>query len=300
MDLITKAHDPRATTGIVFDDQHEIDTVFFFDGIATLAQIKASPLVLLPVVVDLNAPLTGANSPDTGLPVEQQRHSFVGIPTATHNLALYLPVADRAIPLGPKNSPDWPYVTFRQQLDRASTLDLLEHWLRVFEAFAIPKRAREGDQVRLAWLTAGWGAPIDDNKTKAGLARSDNMMKGTYACLKYGAYYSQDCVRGTIRNALISNIDPAHQYEEYLRKIEDIRWGHAPDFVALPGEAGRPQMEVIRSDRLEYLFDSVFTFNRQILNDEHARRAWNLDAFAESLVSNRLADLLAEWKRIPV
>lgn len=299
LDLISKSHDPEAITGLIFDDQHDVDTVFFFDNVATLAQIKASPLILLPVVVDLTAPLTSGTSEETGLPIERASHTFTDLPTASSDLALYISLTKKTIPLGPKSGLNWPYDTFRAGFSLETAMDILSNWLTIYRSFEIPKQGRTGETIKTAWLTSGWGSPIDDNKTKAGLARSDNMMKGTYACLKYGAYYVQECARRTVRTALIANIDPAHQYLEYLQKLEDIRWGHNADFTRLDPETPTdPPREIIDSANLTYLFDSVFTFNRQILNDPSVRDAWNLEEFIAKLGSGALDKLLADWQQL--
>jgi hypothetical protein len=297
LDLLTKTHDPGALTALVTDDQFDVDAVFFFSGIATLAQIKASPLILLPLVAELPTRLTAGQDPDTGLPMERANHTFTDLTTATTDLHLYISLTDSKIPIGPKVGEDFPYTSFRAALNEEIVLQLLENWLNIYRAFIIPKVQRQGIEKTRAYLTAGWGAPIDDNKTKAGLARSDNMMKGTYACLKYGAYYVQECARGTLRASLVANIDPAHQYQEYLQKLEDIRWGHDPNFETLPPESpGAPVRKVIDSDKLTYLFDSVFTFNRQVLNDPKMREAWDLSIFAGKLFGGELDAFLSEWR----
>ena len=292
IDLISKAHNPAAVSGLVVDDQHDVDSVFIFDGIAILAQIKASPLVLFPIVVRLEEPLTNETSPDTGLPLQRANHTFVSIPTADRDLEMYFALDDATINLGPKTGDNFPYETLRRQLNVEVAVNILSNWVRIYRSFEIPKVLREGDDVKRAYLTSGWGDPIDDNKTKAGLARSDNMMKGTYACLKYGAYYGQECVRGTVKAALIANIDPAHQYAEYLQKLEDIRWGHDRNFVPVPERSAF----FIDGNNLTYLFDSVFTFNRQILNDPKTKQAWNLELFADKLINRSLDELLDEWR----
>lgn len=120
------------------------------------------------------------------------------------------------------------------------------------------------------------------------------MMKGTYASLKYGAYYVQECERRVLRTVLISNIDPAHQYADYLEKLEDIRWGHQQDFRPETAKEGE-KFYSISSDRLSYLFDSVFTFNRQIMNDPLLAEAWNLSKFVERLSSGELTTFLDKW-----
>ena len=295
LDLLSKAHDPKALSGLVIDDQHDVDSVFILSGFLLLAQIKASPLVLLPAVVILPEPLTQGVSEDTGLPLPRANHTFLEIPTAGHELALYFSLDDSTLNLGPKTGINFPYESFRKQLTIDITLKILNNWLLIYRSFAIPKVEREDDDVKRAYLTSGWGAPIDDNKTKAGLARSDNMMKGTYACLKYGAYYGQECIRGTVKAALVSNIDPAHQYAEYLQKLEDIRWGHDKDFSEVEGEEPR---YIIDADKLAYLFDTVFTFNRQILNDQNIREAWSLSEFAEKLAAGELDAILDEWREV--
>ena len=121
------------------------------------------------------------------------------------------------------------------------------------------------------------------------------MMKGTYACLKYGAYYTNPCERHTMRAALVANIDPAHQYEEYLQRLEDIRWGHHRDFRPVDPTADVVQY-VVQEDKLTWLFDSVFTFNRRILNDEKLAAAWDLNRFATRLCAGDLDDLLRSWE----
>jgi hypothetical protein len=298
IDLLTTAHDPGALSGLVFDDQHDVDAIFFFSGIGVLAQIKASPLVAYPAVIELPERLTSGASAETGLPTSTPKHTFVDLATAGHSIGLYLPLTDKILGLGSKLNPQWPYAYFRERLTLDVVVELLESWFLIFRSFEIPKVLRDGEDIRRAWLTSGWGAPIDDNKTKAGLARSDNMMKGTYACLKYGAHYVLECQRRTLRTALISNIDPAHQYAEYLEKIQDVRWGHAVDFTLLR-EADSPSREIISSDRLAYLFDSVYTFNRQIVNDVTTAKVWNLDSFADKLIRGELGGLLTEWRTTP-
>lgn len=299
LDLLSKAHDPNARSGLVIDDQHDVDSVFFLSTFALLAQIKASPLLLLPAAIVLTDPLTQGVSEDTGLPLPRANHTFIEMPAAAHDLALYFSLDDTTINLGPKTGVDFPYESFRTQLTVPTTFKVLNNWLTIYRAFETPKTARTGDAVKQAYLTSGWGAPIDDNKTKAGLARSDNMMKGTYACLKYGAYYGQECMKGTVKAALVSNIDPAHQYAEYLQKLEDIRWGHNKDFSKERGRAKGEERFIIDADKLAYLFDSVFTFNRQILNDENIGKSWSLAEFADKLTSGALDYILTEWRIIP-
>lgn len=295
LDMLTKSAFDGATTLMVFDDQHDVDSVFFFNGLGVLAQIKASPLILLPVVSKLHSPLTDGVSATTGLPEQRLDHTFTGFAAAEHELSLYFSIDDSTLPIG-KRGPDsnWPYEPLLSTLNEAAVLKIVQNWVAIYLSFEIPKRSRTSEIAKRAYLTSGWGAPIDDNKTKAGLARSDNMMKGTYASLKYGAYYVQECKRKTLRTALVANIDPVHQYAEYLEKLEDIRWGHNSDFTPST-DAGGANTYSIQASKLTYLFDSVFTFNRQVINDPDVARAWNLESFAASLLSGESAAFLRRW-----
>ena len=298
LDIIAKSTDPNAETGLVIDDQHDIDAVVISQGIMTLIQIKSSPLILLPAVVLLPQLLVEGTAEETGLPLPKPSHTFTDIIVAALEIGLYMPLTNTQIPLGKKTGNDWPYDTFRKQLNVSTTLSLLNNWFLIFRSFEIPKRNRKGDDVRRAYLTCGWGAPIDDNKAKPGLARSDNMMKGTYASLKYGAYYSTECMNRTIRAGLFANVDPVHQYEDYLAKLEDIRWGHKGDFHELKSEGSDyVAHQIIDSNKLIYLFDSVFTFNRRILNDSDTRRIWSLQSFMTNLLSGQLDNVLSTWRQ---
>lgn len=296
LDLITKSNSPDSTTLIVFDDQHDVDAAFFFEGIGVIAQIKASPLILLPVVSYLDTPLTDGVSKDTGLPVPRRDHTFTGFSTPDHELKLYFSRDNSSISIGKRGGDDWPYEPLIAELSEDDVLRIISNWIAIYLAFEVPKRQRVGDEIKLAWLTSGWGAPIDDNKTKAGLARSDNIMKGTYASLKYGAYYVQECQRKTLRTALVANIDPAHQYADYLEKLEDIRWGHNKDFTPTKSDSG--DAFTIAANKLAYLFDSVFTFNRQIMNDPKLKDAWSLEKLCSSLTSKDGIKRIKDWARI--
>jgi hypothetical protein len=295
LDLLTKSKHADAITILVFDDQHDVDAAFFFEKLGVLTQIKASPLILLPVVSFLAAPLTNGVNEQTGLPQQRKDHSFTDFASSEHDLHLYFSIDNSTIPLGRRTEEHWPYEPFVSALTEDDALKIIQNWISIYLSFEIPKRERREVDVKRAYLTSGWGAPIDDNKTKAGLARSDNMMKGTYASLKYGAYYVQECKRRSLKTALVANIDPAHQYAEYLEKLHDIRWGHSGDF--LPDE--KSNVFRIAADRLTNLFDCVFTLNRQIMNDRVLADAWGFEAFFERLMTPEGEKFLAQWREVP-
>jgi hypothetical protein len=295
LDLITKSKHADATTILVFDDQHDVDAAFFFEKLGVLTQIKASPLILLPVVSFLAAPLTGSVNAQTGLPEPRKDHSFTDFTSSEHELHLYFSIDNSTLSLGRRTEEHWPYEPFMTAFTDEQALKIIENWIAIYRSFEIPKKERREIDVKRAYLTSGWGAPIDDNKTKAGLARSDNMMKGTYASLKYGAYYVQECKRRSLKTGLVANIDPAHQYAEYLEKLHDIRWGHSVDF--LPNE--KASVFSIAADKLTNLFDCVFTLNRQIMNDPVLAQAWGFESFFKRLIADSGEAFLTKWGTVP-
>ena len=103
IDLLTRSRCPDARTLMIHDDQHDVDAVFFFNGVGVLAQIKASPLVLLPVVSTLQEELAGGSDPTNGIPTPRQCHTFTDFATAEHDLSLYFSLDDSTISIGPRD-----------------------------------------------------------------------------------------------------------------------------------------------------------------------------------------------------
>ncbi|MBI5479730.1 MAG: hypothetical protein HY906_12780 [Deltaproteobacteria bacterium] len=222
--------DPPLKYAMVTKQSHSVDAVAFSRDLAVLFEIKASPLVTLPVAADL--PRSMRKDTDAGS-IEYTLHQLVDFQHESADLYFFIPHRDTRVPLGRATDPTWPYepaTAFVAGTD--GFLDYLSAWAELFEAFAVPKTERTGRLEGVAYLTNGWGDEIDSNKTKPGLGRTDDMKKGTYQLLKYGAYYKDRCSRKALYSALLANLDPVNLWAEYLERLLDVRWARDQYVIA--------------------------------------------------------------------
>jgi hypothetical protein len=168
----------------------------------------------------------------------------------------------------------------------------MEAWGEVFLGYSVPKTQRTGREVAMGYLANGWGDYIDSNKTKAGLGRTDDIKKGTYQLLKFGAYYRDGSPNLPIRGALTANLDPLFLYAQYLEKLVDARWAPSSKFAA--SETKPDHKEILEAD-LYYLYDAVLAFNRPTVNDPTMSGCFDFDCFNVALLDGRLDSLLATW-----
>ena len=280
--------------GLVSKQSHDVDAVAFRDDLLVLLEFKASPMVTFPVRAHLPQPMTtdGENGP-----TEIEQHRLIPIFYTQHQLSLYFPHVNLEIPI---QSPQqtcrqnaWPYSEIGSWLsDPDNFLKFIAGWYDIFTAYSIPKTKRDAHQTRLAYLANGWGDDIDSNKTKPGLGRTDDIKKGTYQLIKYGAYYREECRSPQIRGALVSNLDPLFMFEDYMAKLIDIRWARSGYFMA---DCKDPKLLRIAKQDLFYLYDAVIALNRPIVNDPFLQNCFDLEASDQRLMSGKLDSLLDEW-----
>ena len=163
---------------------------------------------------------------------------------------------------------------------------------RVQKGQSRAKTLRQGRQIALGYLANGWGDQIDSNKTKPGLSRTDDIKKGTYQLLKYGAYYRDGSPNLAIRGALAANVDPVFLYDDYLAKLVDVRWGRNDKFEPIDPDGAALR---IAAEDLYFLYDAVLTFNRPSINDPMLREAFDFAAADRALHEGHLDDLLDGW-----
>jgi hypothetical protein len=247
--------------------------------------------VTFPVRVKLSEPFTELGEEG---PVEIRQHKLIDVDFKAHDLYLYLANTDLDIPLGRASSAQWPYPKLTEFIGSPSgLLSYMEAWGEIFLGYSVPKTKRVGRQIVMGYLANGWGDEIDSNKTKAGLGRTDDIKKGTYQLLKFGAYYRNGCPDLEIRGALTANLDPLFMYQDYMAKLIDARWAPASKFRT---SAIAPDLKEILEKDLYYLYDAVLAFNDPIVNDPVLAGCFDFDAFEKSLFSGRLDNLLASWK----
>jgi hypothetical protein len=291
--LICKSAPKPLEVGVIGKQSHNVDAVGWASDLLVLFEVKASPLVTYPVRTKLAAPYTD----DTGEgPRELAQHKLIDVAYQTHELGLYLGNLDREIPLGRVSGPTWPYPELRNFIrDPQGLLTYFEAWAEVFLGYSVPKTERQGRDVVLGYLANGWGDEIDSNKTKAGLGRTDDIKKGTYQLLKFGAYYRDGSPQLPIRGTLLANLDPLFMYADYMGKLIDARWAPARKFSQVPE---RPDHHQIPEKDLYYLYDAVLAFNRPAINDPLLAKCFDFGALEATLFAGGLDPLLGTWESL--
>ena len=122
-----------------------------------------------------------------------------------------------------------------------------------------------------------------------GLGRTDDIKKGTYQLLKFGAYYADDSANLPVLGALATNLDPLFLRGDYFDKLADIRWGKGPAFVQ-DGAHWR-----IADRHLHYLYNAIFAFNEPMTNDQMLAGVFDIAQAEQALISGELNGLLDEW-----
>jgi hypothetical protein len=291
--VLAGAHGRPLEIAAITKQSHDVDAVGYRDDLLVLFEMKASPMVTFPLACVFPKPLLKDETTDegkTGGRVEYEQHSLVDVPVdGTRDFFLYVPHRKLSIPMGNGSSTSWPYSEAIKYFRKPGHfLDFLSAWLDLYYAYAVPKKTRDKREMALSYLVNGWGDEIDSNKTKPGLGRTDDIKKGTYQLLKFGAHYRDPAAPFSVRTALVANLDPLFMREEFLDKLETIRWGQAADF----NEEGAHY--TIPAGRLHFLYEAIVALNRQTLNDPLLAEIFALDAADAALANGRLDSLLAE------
>lgn len=287
LQLIAAANAEPFDVATVTKQSHDVDAIGFREDLLVLFEIKASPMVSFPLVMDLEEELTHEVD---GIPTEHDQHALVDVTLPKAELSLDIPHRGWSIPLGSRSTESWPYgplIDFFTTPSNAA--QFLAGWVELFDAYRIPKTTRTGRQKNLAYLVNGFGDEIDSNKTKPGLGRTDDIKKGTYQLLKFGAYYRDDNARTAVRGALVANLDPLFLRANYVDGLVDVRWGHEAEFRLEDGEYR------IAEHSLRHLYDGLVTFNDPVLNDPLLKSLFDLPAVEAALTSGHLDELLNLW-----
>ena len=268
---------------------HDVDALAWREDMLCLFEIKASPLVTYPLRAALSHVFTidGEDGP-----IEAAQHKLIDVDFQRMPMSLFLANTGVDIPLGVPEEANWPYLPITQFIATADgLLDYLEAWSEIFQGYSVPKTRRVGRQVILGYLANGWGDEIDSNKTKAGLGRTDDIKKGTYQLLKFGAYYRDGSPHVPIRGALVSNLDPVFMFDAYMSKLVDARW--APQSHFRP--TADPAVTEIDEKDLFHVYETVIAFNKPIYNDPISADLFNFQDMERALLSGALDDILARW-----
>lgn len=276
--------------GVISKQSHDVDVIAWHPKLLVLFEVKSSPLVTYPIRARLAGPFT---EPGEDGPVELAQHKLIDVDFNTHDLSLYLANRDVDIPLGRPTDSKWPYPQLAEYISTANGfLQYIEAWTEIFLAYRVPKTARRGRHVVLGYLANGWGDEIDSNKTKAGLGRTDDIKKGTYQLLKFGAYYRNGSPDLPVRGVLTANLDPLFMYTEYFEKLIDARWAPGAKFQK---SKARPHYHEILERDLFYIYDAVLAFNRPVVNDKVLKGCFDFAALQAALLAGKLDTTLKSW-----
>lgn len=287
--LVMSAAPKPLSLAVITKQSHDVDVVAFRDDLFVLLEVKASPMVSFPIGMELGEPLFAEASDGRK---EFRQHSLVDVPVDYAKLFLFIPHRQKRFALPRGSDANWPYEAAESCFSTpANLLEYFSAWLELFYAYSVPKTNRNERESVLGYLVNGWGDEIDSNKTKPGLGRTDDIKKGTYQLLKFGAYYADDTASLPVRSALATNLDPLFLRAEYFTKLADIRWGKGHAF-AQHGTEWR-----IADRNLYYLYNAVMAFNEPIINDKTLDGIFDIVRAEEALIAGKLNGLLSEWAK---
>jgi len=241
----------------IFRGKEPVDLMIYdmHDTTVLLAEIKAAPLVTLPLAVSSDK-LTDTVDGEELIPVNS--HESMDNPYLnSSDLYMFLPLRTngehsyRFINLGKVNIQSdrtWAYKRFEQVLcaDQTFFEEYFDFWLEAFNAYKVnylsnrlPGNQRSESNV--FWLTNACGQPyprpshwprrsgtgyesVSDGKTSVGMDRTDDIKKGIYQVLKIATESKPNESEFKVKTALISNIHAVRHYDEYLSSLEDVMW----------------------------------------------------------------------------
>jgi hypothetical protein len=274
---------PEVKLGKSTDRQGDVDVVIYDQEMMALAEIKSSPLFVYPLEIPLTRPMTEVRD---GESVSKRDHSPATADIDRAAIAFYAPHIDLRIPLGEHQGTDWPYPALIEFVsDPPNVKNLVSAWKELQNIYANMRRGRGGrrsDIDNRKWLICGCGSSVDDSKNAPGMDRTDDIKKGTYQVLKFGAYYKEKCPRRILRAVLVSNFLPLHGFDRYLSEMQDVLWTKEKYSVAPSADVALDNVISFQSDSVFNLYDALLCLTRSIYRDEHLWKISSLDRFVEA------------------
>lgn len=257
--------------------------------ICLLAEIKASPLVIFPLVMNSERL---SESSEKGV-VEMRSHEEVTVAQLIGvDLFMMLPNTGSAhtmLKLGRRDNDKHSHWA-------ANAISSISGEPAFFDAFynawvdAFGKYSGKIDRIGSYWLTNSCGAPspkpsswprrssgggfetISDNKTSVGMDRTDDIKKGTYQVLKMGSvskFPRQSEWRVTV--GLVSNIHAVQHFGEYLESIADVMWTKTQkcDVTTIK--------DLPVNTEITNLFDGVIAFTSSTIRDPWLKKIFTFE-----------------------
>jgi hypothetical protein len=252
------------------------------------AEIKASPLVTLPLVIETEQ-LASNN-----MQIIEHSGSLVLNSIYDRQIKLFLPILENNlitpsyIDFGVKHNledTNWSYRSMLALLTNDN--NFFSNYFHFWDVALKKYYPKETDSIY--WLTNSCGAPtpkpldwpkaksgggqgfesISDSKTSVGMDRTDDIKKGIYQVLKLGSEGKPISSIWDFKVGIISNINAERHFEEYLRSLQNLIWTN--DNSGRAKKAGD-----LSSDHPLYnLFDGIIA-----LTESHFRDEWIEEVFS--------------------
>lgn len=253
------------------------------------AEVKSAPLTILPLfsetdeltaMVDGAIAKVNAHEPVTNTQFSTQPVS-IGLPKFVENKWVFEFFKIEGL----KNNKDWPFFEIAKLVRETNFWEhYVNYWVIAYETYK--HRRRENP---IYWFSNACGSPqavsddwpdrrsgggkesISDSKTSVGMDRTDDIKKGIYQILKVGADGKPFSKNYAVSVGIISNVDAARHFDEYLKNIQNVVWALDPTGSAQKARDLPPDQELFN------LFDGIVTFTRNIARNEWLKQTFRFN-----------------------
>jgi len=276
---IIKVTSPGIKIGKNRDRQADVDFVIYQPNMLALGETKSSPLVIYPLEVKLNHPLTEIREGQRTL---KRDHTQATVDVAEADIFMYIPHRNLRISLGKASSQQFPYHALIQHIQSPQNLaEIILAWKELYRVYEANLLRDLADPRK--WITCGCGGGVDDSKNKPGIDRTDDIKKGTYQSLKFGTYYKERDSRRIIRSVLASNFFPLRTFNRYLSEMVDVIWTkekYSRTFYLKTQRNPTPRKySLFAQSDLFYLYDAIICFTESVYMDERLKEVTSLDTY---------------------
>lgn len=255
------------------------------------AEVKSAPLTILPLFSETDE-LTAM---EEGVIVKVAAHEPVSNPHfSTQPVFLGLPKgAEVSWDFeffkidGLKTDRDWPYPAIAKLVRETHFWErYVAYWISAYDAYK--NRQRENP---IYWFSNACGSPqavsgdwpdrrtgggkesISDSKTSVGMDRTDDIKKGIYQILKVGADGKPFSQNYAVSVGIISNVDAARHFDEYLQNLQNVVWTLDPTGSAQKVRDLPPEQDLFN------LFDGIVTFTRNIVRNDWLKQTFRFNDY---------------------
>lgn len=103
--------------------------------------------------------------------------------------------------------------------------------------------------------------------------RTDDIKKGIYQILKVGADGKPFSQNYAVSVGIISNVDAARHFDEYLQNLQNVVWTLDPTGSAQKVRDLPPEQDLFN------LFDGIVTFTRNIVRNDWLKQTFRFNDY---------------------